>query len=106
MDLRPIFLPVRNISSREVFSVGTPVFHFNIFFRYLFDQLRPNLWEVPCMFSLFPLVTSLSFIKGLVYTITDVEEVNKWMVKHFQEHPLFEQVPLEELVRESAWFLM
>lgn len=54
------------------------------------------------MFSLFPLVTSLSFIKGLVYTITDVEEVNKWMVKHFQEHPLFEQVPLEELVRESA----
>ncbi|KAH0629086.1 hypothetical protein JD844_010897 [Phrynosoma platyrhinos] len=35
--------------------------------------------------------------QGLVYTITDVEEVHKWMVKHFEEHPLFEQVPLKEL---------
>nr|XP_033795856.1 tRNA (guanine-N(7)-)-methyltransferase isoform X1 [Geotrypetes seraphini] len=36
-------------------------------------------------------------IGGLVYTITDVEEVHEWMVKHFQEHPLFELVPLEDL---------
>ncbi|XP_026533115.1 tRNA (guanine-N(7)-)-methyltransferase isoform X2 [Notechis scutatus] len=35
--------------------------------------------------------------QGLVYTITDVEEVHTWMVKHFQEHPLFEEVPLKEL---------
>ncbi|XP_028654489.1 tRNA (guanine-N(7)-)-methyltransferase [Erpetoichthys calabaricus] len=34
---------------------------------------------------------------GLVYTITDVEEVHEWMVKHFTEHPLFERVPREEL---------
>ncbi|XP_053157980.1 tRNA (guanine-N(7)-)-methyltransferase [Hemicordylus capensis] len=40
--------------------------------------------------------------KGLVYTITDVEEVHKWMVKHFQEHPLFEQVPLEELISDPV----
>ncbi|XP_048347809.1 tRNA (guanine-N(7)-)-methyltransferase isoform X3 [Sphaerodactylus townsendi] len=38
--------------------------------------------------------------QGLVYTITDVEEVYKWIVKHFQEHPLFEQVPLEELASD------
>ncbi|XP_069509457.1 tRNA (guanine-N(7)-)-methyltransferase [Ambystoma mexicanum] len=36
-------------------------------------------------------------VGGLVYTITDVEEVHEWMAKHFKEHPLFEQVPLGEL---------
>lgn len=36
--------------------------------------------------------------QGLVYTITDVEEVHLWMVKHFTEHPLFTRVPDEELV--------
>ncbi|XP_061841392.1 tRNA (guanine-N(7)-)-methyltransferase isoform X2 [Nerophis lumbriciformis] len=35
--------------------------------------------------------------QGLVYTITDVEEVHLWMVKHFSEHPLFARVPHEEL---------
>ncbi|XP_054640744.1 tRNA (guanine-N(7)-)-methyltransferase isoform X3 [Dunckerocampus dactyliophorus] len=35
--------------------------------------------------------------QGLVYTITDVEEVHLWMVKHFSEHPLFTRVPDEEL---------
>ncbi|KAM8916502.1 tRNA (guanine-N(7)-)-methyltransferase isoform 2-T2 [Spinachia spinachia] len=35
---------------------------------------------------------------GLVYTITDVEEVHVWMVKHFTEHPLFTRVLDEELV--------
>lgn len=37
--------------------------------------------------------------QGLVYTITDVEEVHLWMVKHFSEHPLFTRVVDEELVR-------
>ncbi|XP_026996491.1 tRNA (guanine-N(7)-)-methyltransferase isoform X1 [Tachysurus fulvidraco] len=36
-------------------------------------------------------------VRGLVYTMTDVEEVNLWMVKHFTEHPLFSQVSEEEL---------
>ncbi|XP_072263243.1 tRNA (guanine-N(7)-)-methyltransferase [Pyxicephalus adspersus] len=36
-------------------------------------------------------------VGGLVYTITDVEEVHEWMVKHFTEHPLFERVPKEQL---------
>ncbi|XP_038642504.1 tRNA (guanine-N(7)-)-methyltransferase isoform X2 [Scyliorhinus canicula] len=35
--------------------------------------------------------------QGLVYTITDVQEVHEWMVKHFTEHPLFEHAQLEEL---------
>uniref|UniRef100_UPI00398F81F3 tRNA (guanine-N(7)-)-methyltransferase n=1 Tax=Pristiophorus japonicus TaxID=55135 RepID=UPI00398F81F3 len=36
-------------------------------------------------------------VGGLVYTITDVQEVHEWMVKHFTQHPLFEHVQLEEL---------
>lgn len=40
--------------------------------------------------------------QGLVYTMTDVEEVHTWMVKHFSEHPLFTRVPDEELVRCSC----
>lgn len=35
---------------------------------------------------------------GMVYTVTDVVELNEWMVKHLQEHPLFERVPESELV--------
>lgn len=40
--------------------------------------------------------------QGLVYTMTDVEEVHVWMVKHFAEHPLFTPVPVEELVGFSC----
>ena len=33
-----------------------------------------------------------------MYTITDVLELHDWMCTHFERHPLFERVPLEELV--------
>ncbi|XP_037023072.1 tRNA (guanine-N(7)-)-methyltransferase isoform X2 [Artibeus jamaicensis] len=36
-------------------------------------------------------------VGGLVYTITDVPELHEWMCTHFEGHPLFERVPLEEL---------
>ncbi|CCF58419.1 hypothetical protein KAFR_0E02670 [Kazachstania africana CBS 2517] len=29
---------------------------------------------------------------GVVYTITDVEDLHNWMVKHLTEHPLFERL--------------
>ncbi|QLG73982.1 hypothetical protein HG535_0F04940 [Zygotorulaspora mrakii] len=29
---------------------------------------------------------------GIVYTITDVEDLHNWMVKHLEEHPLFERL--------------
>ncbi|KAF2804828.1 uncharacterized protein BDZ99DRAFT_467081 [Mytilinidion resinicola] len=29
---------------------------------------------------------------GIVYTITDVEDLHKWMVEHFEAHPSFERV--------------
>ncbi|XP_007506207.1 tRNA (guanine-N(7)-)-methyltransferase isoform X2 [Monodelphis domestica] len=36
--------------------------------------------------------------QGLVYTITDVMDLHSWICTHFEEHPLFERVPQEELV--------
>lgn len=41
--------------------------------------------------------------QALVYTMTDVEEVHLWMVKHFTEHPLFTRVMEEELVRKLLY---
>lgn len=29
---------------------------------------------------------------GTIYTITDVEDLHKWMVSHLEEHPLFERL--------------
>lgn len=33
---------------------------------------------------------------GVVYTITDVEDLHHWMVRHFDAHPSFERVASEE----------
>jgi tRNA (guanine-N7-)-methyltransferase len=33
---------------------------------------------------------------GIIYTITDVEDLHKWMVSHFDAHPSFERVSTEE----------
>lgn len=35
---------------------------------------------------------------GIVYTATDVEDLHKWMVQHFDAHPLFERIPDQQLV--------
>ncbi|ENN77363.1 hypothetical protein YQE_06188, partial [Dendroctonus ponderosae] len=34
---------------------------------------------------------------GIVYTVTDVKDLNEWMVQHFTEHPLFEPIQGDEL---------
>jgi len=33
---------------------------------------------------------------GIVYTITDVQDLHEWMVEHFVNHPSFERVSAEE----------
>ncbi|RKF59469.1 tRNA -methyltransferase [Erysiphe neolycopersici] len=33
---------------------------------------------------------------GIIYTITDVEDLHKWMVNHFETHPSFERIPEED----------
>uniref|UniRef100_A0A8D8ZR08 tRNA (guanine-N(7)-)-methyltransferase n=1 Tax=Cacopsylla melanoneura TaxID=428564 RepID=A0A8D8ZR08_9HEMI len=35
--------------------------------------------------------------QGIVYTITDVKDLYEWIVEHFNKHPLFEQLDVEEL---------
>ena len=37
-------------------------------------------------------------IGGLVYTVTDIEDLHKWMSSHIEEFPLFERVHEEEYV--------
>lgn len=37
-------------------------------------------------------------VGGILYTITDVKDLHEWMVKHLEEHPLFERIPDEECV--------
>ncbi|KAF5306170.1 hypothetical protein FQR65_LT07446 [Abscondita terminalis] len=36
-------------------------------------------------------------VGGIIYTITDVKDLHDWMVQHFDEHPLFQQISNEEL---------
>ncbi|GAB6031650.1 tRNA (guanine-N(7)-)-methyltransferase, variant 2 [Chamberlinius hualienensis] len=38
---------------------------------------------------------------GMVYTITDVYEMHEWMVKHFEEHPLFQRMDEHKLQMED-----
>ena len=35
--------------------------------------------------------------KGVVYTVTDVLDLHEWMVKHFDNHPLFVALTREEI---------
>lgn len=35
---------------------------------------------------------------GIVYTVTDVKDLHDWMVLHFEEHPLFQRIPEDDLV--------
>lgn len=51
-----------------------------------------------CSIACSPLSRIILPVQGLVYTITDVLELHDWMCTHFKGHPLFEHVPLEELV--------
>jgi len=40
--------------------------------------------------------------QGLVYTVTDVEDLHVWMKQHFRQHPLFEQVSAEDLAEDPV----
>ncbi len=33
---------------------------------------------------------------GIIYTITDVEDLHLWMVAHLEAHPLFVKIPIAE----------
>lgn len=37
-------------------------------------------------------------VSGVLYTITDVKDLHDWMVKHLDQHPLFERLTDDECV--------
>ena len=37
---------------------------------------------------------------GVVYTVTDVQDLSTWMAKHFQAHPAFEQLSDSEIAQD------
>ena len=39
---------------------------------------------------------------GIVYTITDVEDLHMWMVEHLEAHPLFERMSKEEEEKDDC----
>ncbi|POG73578.1 hypothetical protein GLOIN_2v1585955 [Rhizophagus irregularis DAOM 181602=DAOM 197198] len=41
-------------------------------------------------------------VGGIIYTITDVKDLHEWMVKHLDDHPLFERIPDDELERDPV----
>ena len=43
---------------------------------------------------------------GIVYTITDVEDLSTWMVKHFDAHPLFQRVTQDEVEQDECVKIM
>ena len=43
---------------------------------------------------------------GMVYTITDVEDLHKWMVQHFEEHPSFERMDEAEQENDQCVRIM
>ncbi len=43
---------------------------------------------------------------GIVYTITDVEDLHDWMVQHLGAHPSFERVPEEEQEADPSVAIM
>ena len=43
---------------------------------------------------------------GIVYTITDVEDLHHWMIEHFEAHPLFKRVQKEVEDKDSCVHIM
>jgi len=43
---------------------------------------------------------------GIIYTITDVEDLHNWMVEHFEAHPSFERVSEEDQEADECVHIM
>ena len=44
--------------------------------------------------------------EGIVYTITDVEDLHKWIVEHFVAHSSFERIPDYDLEKDDCVKIM
>ncbi|KAG5438837.1 hypothetical protein PCANB_002557 [Pneumocystis canis] len=57
----------------------------------------------------FTLLTEYAYIlrpQGIIYTITDVEDLHRWMVAHLDYHPLFERLSQQELDQDHCVAIM
>mmetsp|Transcript_786 Transcript_786/g.1012 ORF Transcript_786/g.1012 Transcript_786/m.1012 type:complete len:232 (+) Transcript_786:2-697(+) len=45
-------------------------------------------------------------VGGICYTVTDVEDLYNWQVKHLDAHPLFERIPEKELQSDECFKAM
>jgi len=43
---------------------------------------------------------------GIIYTITDVEDLHQWMVEHFETHPSFKRISQDEEEKDECVRLM
>lgn len=43
-------------------------------------------------------LTNIPSFQGIIYTITDVQDLHDWMVDHLEKHSLFERIIGDELV--------
>jgi tRNA (guanine-N7-)-methyltransferase len=41
-------------------------------------------------------------VGGLLYTVTDVKDLHEWMVKHIDDHPLFERLTQEQCDKDPC----
>ncbi|KAI9297620.1 tRNA guanine-N7 methyltransferase [Neoconidiobolus thromboides FSU 785] len=41
-------------------------------------------------------------VGGIIYTVTDVEDLHNWMVEHLEAHPLFERISEEENAKDPV----
>ncbi|CAG8459312.1 10485_t:CDS:2 [Cetraspora pellucida] len=41
-------------------------------------------------------------VGGIIYTISDVKDLHEWMVRHLDEHPLFERISDEEAEKDPV----
>ncbi|GFT62940.1 hypothetical protein NPIL_557181 [Nephila pilipes] len=64
-------------------------------------KVKKHKWRIisPQLLSEYAYVLRVG---GIVYTITDVKELHEWMVKHLDEHPLFQKISDEELFTEEV----
>lgn len=69
-----------------------------IFFLYPDPHFKKakHKWRIinTCLLAEYAYVLGIS---GIIYTVTDVKELHDWIVKHFNEHPLFNRKLEDEL---------
>lgn len=90
---------------------------FSVFLILILKNLNIKHGSLRIIFSIdlynnyyrFTLLTEYAFIlrpQGIIYTITDVEDLHNWMVAHLDHHPLFQRLSQQELDHDPCVAIM